>query len=99
MAVTRRGFLGTGLAAGLLGWPGPAKANSPRVLLVGDSMIAGGVGIYLQRRLKKQAGFDVLRHGKSSSGLARPDFYDWFEIGADLRIRIREPSESLSPAS
>jgi hypothetical protein len=85
MGMTRRGLLGAGLAVSVLGWPRRARADVPRVLLVGDSMIAGGVGIYLQRRLKKQAGFETLRHGKSSTGLARPDFYDWVGIGAQLR--------------
>jgi len=81
----RRGWM-TGLA-GLAGaamlWPGQARADrygpqgGTRVLVLGDSMIAGGFGLYLARALGEQRGYDVTRRGKSSSGLARPDFFDW----------------------
>jgi hypothetical protein len=81
----RRGFM-TGLA-GLAGaatlLPGLARADrygpqgGTRVLVIGDSMIAGGFGLYLARALGEDRGYDVTRRGKSSSGLARPDFFDW----------------------
>ncbi|MCA9704279.1 MAG: DUF459 domain-containing protein [Myxococcales bacterium] len=48
-----------------------------RILVIGDSMIAGGLGLFLARALGNEHGYDVTRSGKSSSGLARPDFYDW----------------------
>ena len=51
----------------------------PKVLIVGDSMIAGGFGLYLARSLAKEHGYSVHRHGKSSTGLARPDFFDWIK--------------------
>jgi uncharacterized protein len=83
--VGRRGWM-TGLA-GLAGaamlWPGQARADrygpqgGTRVLVLGDSMIAGGFGLYLSRALGERRGYDVTRRGKSSSGLARPDFFDW----------------------
>lgn len=47
------------------------------MLVLGDSMIAGGFGLYLARALGDDRGYDVTRRGKSSSGLARPDFFDW----------------------
>jgi hypothetical protein len=47
-----------------------------KILLLGDSMIAGGFGLYLQGALREE-GYEVERAGKSSTGLARPDFYDW----------------------
>jgi len=53
-----------------------AADPKPSVLIVGDSMIAGGFGLYLANEMKAQ-GFATRRHGKSSTGLARPDFYDW----------------------
>ena len=60
--------------------PGDDPATPlPRVLLAGDSMIAGGLGIYLERDLRKEHGYPVLRRGKTSSGLARPDFFDWMD--------------------
>lgn len=83
--LTRRGWM-TGLA-GLAGAaalvPGLARADrygpqgGTRVLVIGDSMIAGGFGLYLARALGEARGYDVTRRGKSSSGLARPDFFDW----------------------
>jgi uncharacterized protein len=80
----RRGLL-TGLAglAGATMLPGLARADrygpqgGTRVLVLGDSMIAGGFGLYLARALGEHRGYDVTRRGKSSSGLARPDFFDW----------------------
>ncbi len=61
-----------------------APAARARMLLIGDSMIAGGFGLYLAQDLERDHGILVERHGKSSTGLARPDFYDWVEVGAEL---------------
>lgn len=77
--VTRRRFvqLGSALAAHLL-LPSVSRAEgTPQVLIVGDSMIAGGFGLYLERALRDEHQLEVLRRGKSSTGLARPDFFDW----------------------
>lgn len=71
----------TGAAAVAIG-PRLARADhygppgGTRVLVMGDSMIAGGFGLYLARALGER-GYAVTRRGKSSSGLARPDFFDW----------------------
>ncbi len=73
------GLTGLGLVGAL---PRTAHAKPPRILLLGDSMIAGGFGLFLERALTKHDGCEVQRHGKSSTGLARPDFYDWIEEGA-----------------
>jgi len=40
-------------------------------------MIAGGLGLYLENGLRKVHGHEVRRKGKSSTGLARPDFFSW----------------------
>lgn len=40
-------------------------------------MIAGGFGLYLEQELRDGFGFTVRRSGKTSSGLARPDFFNW----------------------
>jgi hypothetical protein len=48
-----------------------------RILIVGDSMIAGAVGLFLENNLRKLHGYEVRRKGKSSTGLARPDFFSW----------------------
>ncbi len=72
---------GIGAAALVLG-PTRAFAAGARVLLVGDSMIAGAVGIFLERELEGEGyGIKTDRRGKTSSGLARPDFYDWMKEG------------------
>ena len=80
----RRGFMAgvAGLAGAAALRPGEARADrygpqgGTRVLVIGDSMIAGGFGLYLARALGER-GYDTTRRGKSSSGLARPDFFDW----------------------
>lgn len=81
----RRGFMAgvAGLAGAAAMLPGLARADrygpqgGTRVLVIGDSMIAGGFGLYLARALGEDRGYDVTRRGKSSSGLSRPDFFDW----------------------
>lgn len=79
----RRGFLELSAAAAVWGSSGRAHAKPvhadeglPTILLAGDSMIAGGFGLFLERALAEQR-YPVRRRGKSSSGLARPDFFDW----------------------
>lgn len=47
-----------------------------RALVVGDSNIFGPLGKFLERGLGA-LGYDVKRRGKPTSGLARPDFFDW----------------------
>lgn len=72
----RRGFLlGLGGAAALAAFPRPAFAGA-KVLVLGGSTIHGALGKYIEDSLV-EAGVTTDRHAKSSSGLARPDFYDW----------------------
>lgn len=52
-------------------------ATGKKILILGDSMIAGAVGLFLEKGLHKQHGYQVHRRGKSSTGLARPDFFSW----------------------
>jgi hypothetical protein len=63
-------------ALALAVWPRRVRAGGKKVLLVGDSMIATALGQHLEKGLAEE-GFSVQRRGKSSSGLARPDFFDW----------------------
>jgi uncharacterized protein len=51
--------------------------NRKKILLLGDSMIAGAIGLFLENGLRKLHGHEVHRKGKSSTGLARPDFFSW----------------------
>lgn len=78
----------TALALALaLALPAPpaAAASMPnrRVLLIGDSNIYGAIGWSLQRELRA-LGYDVQRRGKPTSGLARLDFFDWFDEARQL---------------
>ena len=66
--------------------PAPALR---RVLLVGASSIQTDLGRALERRLERFAGVEVLRDGRHSTGMARPDYFDWnaraLELNADFR--------------
>lgn len=64
----------------------PAAAKSPprrgEVLLLGSSSVFGAFGHRVERELEER-GYEVTVHGRSSSGFARPDFFDWqAKIGA-----------------
>lgn len=48
-----------------------------RVLIVGASSIQEELGIAMERAMKKYKGVEVQRLGRISSGLARPDYFDW----------------------
>ncbi len=61
-----------------------------KVLLLGDSLIATGFGVRLESLLDKTPGVVAYRKGKSASGLARPDFFDWMRE-AQHQIAAREP--------
>ena len=88
--ITRRSWL-AGVAGSCIAM-GPAVASADRygprggtrILVIGDSMIAGGLGLYLARALGEEDGYDVTREGKTSSGLARPDFFDWKRRAREL---------------
>jgi uncharacterized protein len=88
--VSRRRALG--LLAGvpaLALWPRRARAEAPRILMIGSSTMAGGFGLYLGQDLEREHGCVIDRRGKPSTGLARPDFYDWVEAGAAARKEFR----------
>ena len=53
--------------------PDPPRLTA---LVIGDSNIFGPLGKFLERSLGA-LGYDVTRQGKPTSGLARPDFFDW----------------------
>jgi uncharacterized protein len=72
------------IAAGLLVGSREARAGA-KILMLGDSMIAGGFGLFLAQKLEREHGFVVDRRGKSSTGLARPDFHDWIDVGRAAR--------------
>ncbi|MGB0647386.1 MAG: DUF459 domain-containing protein [Bradymonadia bacterium] len=53
------------------------EERKPNVLIVGDSLM-GGVGPRLKRLLRKEHGFPNPKlKWKASTGLSRPDYFDW----------------------
>lgn len=53
------------------------QVKKPNVLIVGDSLM-GGVGPRLKRLLRKEHGFPNPKlKWKASTGLSRPDYFDW----------------------
>jgi hypothetical protein len=54
----------------------PVGRDKLRVVIVGDSL-AAGVG-YFAGRVFRPSLVDIQRHGRLSTGLARPDYFDWF---------------------
>ena len=67
----------------------PVAPAPRRVLLVGASSIQTDLGRALERRIEDELGVEVLRHGRHSTGMARPDYFDWnaraLELNADFR--------------
>ena len=81
-----------GSAGGAGGGVGPPRVE--RVLLVGASSMQHDLGKQLEKRLGQYEELTVMRCGRHSSGLARPDYFDWAatlgelkgEFGPDLII-------------
>jgi hypothetical protein len=57
--------------------PDAEPAKPRKVLILGDSLAATGFGALLEKKLDEHADIECFRKGKSASGLARPDFFDW----------------------
>ncbi|QSQ13792.1 DUF459 domain-containing protein [Myxococcus landrumensis] len=68
----------------------PAVERSRSVLLLGDSLIATGFGDYLLARLEAHPEIRASRRARSSTGLARPDFFDWMEVGEE-EVKRHQP--------
>lgn len=86
-------------------WQSSALANETRpqskiaeaphkVLLIGDSFIVQSFGLAVQRGLEAAGSYEVVRHGKSATGLARPDFYDWWAVAGAL-VEKHQPQTVL----
>ena len=64
-----------------------STSDPARILVIGDSL-AQGFGIYLDRRVKeRKLAAVVINRGRTSTGLARSDFYDW---PANLAAQLAE---------
>lgn len=63
----------------------PAQVSKPyRILIMGDSFINGGVGVELERALLRCQELEVWRVSKPSTGLSRPDYFDWNQYAGEL---------------
>lgn len=70
--------------------PPPAPTEPQTILILGDSLAATGFGVILAKRLDAHPMVTTYRKGKSASGLARPDFFDWMAEGR-RQVDLREP--------
>lgn len=73
------------------------KLEAPlRILIIGDSLISvsGGAGESLERELVSYKDTAVTRFGKVSSGLSRPDFFDWNSKLREL-ISLYKPNTAV----
>lgn len=89
---TRRQLL-IGTAALAASWPRLVQAGGKKVLIIGGSSIATALGQRIEHGLSSE-GFSVHRRGKSSSGLARPDFFDW-QAEAKQLVASKKPDGTV----
>ena len=65
--------------------PRPTKERPLAVLVVGDS-VGEDLAIGMSRLLSGRDAFILRTDARQSTGLARPDYFDWaYQVGADLR--------------
>ncbi len=57
----------------------PDYGKPLKILIIGDSMMMEGLGPTLQKSLRKRFDVQVVREGRYSSGLSKPDFFNWPE--------------------
>lgn len=79
------GLSGAALAALL---PRRARAGGHRILVIGGSAIKTALGKYIEEAIAG-LGNETKRHAKSSSGLSRPDFYDWVAAAGKQRAAFK----------
>ena len=69
---------------------GPPTADDPALVYIAGDSDAGTFGPYLEQLLDESGIVDVELDYKVSSGLARPDFYDWNDRFA-LQVPALDP--------
>jgi uncharacterized protein len=74
--------------------PPPPPPRHYKLLIVGDSMAATDFGTALEKELEAHRYVTCRRRGKSATGLARPDFFDWMKEGAKL-VKKHQPDVVL----
>lgn len=68
----------------------PPERDEYRVLILGDSMAATDFGAALEAELSAHRRITCARRGKSATGLARPDYFDWMKEAA-IQIERHAP--------
>jgi hypothetical protein len=68
----------------------PVVLENKTALIMGSSMVATGFGALLQRTLDEHPYVTCRREAKSATGLARPDFFDWMDVGK-RQIALHDP--------
>ena len=63
----------------------PGKPAPSRILIAGASSIQFELGHALESALEQFEGVTIHRYGQHSTGLSRPDYFDWVAHGAKLR--------------
>ncbi len=58
-------------------WAATRPPVAERLLIVGASSIQYAIGTELERELRERFAVETLRKGKVSTGLSRPDVFDW----------------------
>ncbi len=66
-----------------------ADDERPTVLLIGSSSMRGVIGMGIQRAFRAWPSIQVEKHAQSSTGLARPDFFDWVAEAKKLNKKYR----------
>lgn len=86
-------LLATLALVGAPAWAQLGRLPRPaRVLLIGSSSIHHGFGEALDDTLTELGGIEVVNAGRSATGLARPDFFDWM---AHARERVADAHPDL----
>ena len=65
--------------------PEAAVPAPRRVMIVGASSIQFGLGRSLERWIERFQGVTVMRYGLHSTGLARPDYFDWHAKAREMK--------------
>jgi len=72
-----------------------SKSKPSSILVIGDSSIQGSLGLHIERKLEEYEDVVVHRFGQHSTGIARPDYFDWWDKIEELKAEY-EPDLILA---
>ena len=67
----------------------PPPRAPRRILMVGASSMQFELGREIERRFQELGGLELRRFGRHSTGLTRPDYFDWIEKAEELADTFR----------